>query len=281
MKIFKNKFFLTVLSIALFLTILTATLSLMGQTDPICGVLNTLSIPFRYAANAAVDAFEGFSAYFAAIENERAENEELRAELESLRAELADRDAALEENNRLREYLEMKQKYSDFKLTEALIIGREGDSHATFFTLNKGKNDGVDIGMAVMVNEGLVGSVCDAGDGWSRVRVLNEASSSAGAYVGRSGEIGVLSGDISFKDKGYCILKYLPEDADVVEGDLVYTSGEGSVYPGEIYIGRVISVESDGFSRSKSATVECAVDFDSLKYVVVITAYQGGGDQND
>ena len=96
-------------------------------------------------------------------------------------------------------YLSMKEKYRDFKLKEALIIGREGEDHATFFTLNKGKNDGIYVGMAVMVKEGLVGSICDAGPDWSRVRVINEASASAGAYVQRSGEIGVLCGDIAYK----------------------------------------------------------------------------------
>ncbi len=273
MKIFKNKFFIIILCIAVFLTILTSTLSLMGQTGPIKDAINTLTAPFRLAVNAVAESIEGFKSYFKSIESYREENESLRAELGILEDELADRDAVIEENRRLRSYLEMKQKYSGFKLTEALVIGREGEGHSTFLTLDKGKNDGINVGMTVMVSEGLVGSVCDSGDNWSRVRVLNEASASAGAYVQRSGEIGILSGDIAFKDTGHCILKYLSEDADVAEGDLVYTSGDGSVYPGGIYIGRVLSVESDGFSREKRAILECAVDPDSLKYVVVITDF--------
>ena len=277
MKIFKNKFFIITLSIALFFTILTTTLSLMGQTDPIKNALNTLTVPLRLAGEKVSDALEGFGRYFTSLEKLHEENESLREEINSLKGELADRDATLEENKRLREYLEMKEKYKDFELQEALIIGRESENHATFFTLNKGTNNGIEIGMAVIVNEGLVGSVCDAGASWSRVRVLNEASASAGVYVQRSGEVGVLCGDIAYKDTGYCTLKYLPENADVEKGDLIYTSGEGSVYPGGIYVGRVIEVKSDGFSRTKTATVECAVDLESLDYVIVITD-SGAGD---
>ena len=277
MKIFKNKFFIVTLSVAIFLTILTTTLSIMGQTDPIKDVINTVAYPFRYAANAVVESFNGFSKYFTLIDSLYAENESLKAEIEQLKGDAAEGEAAKEENARLRDYLEMKEKYSSFKLTEALIVGFEGEGHATFLTLNKGKNDGIDTGMAVIVKSGLVGSVCEAGSNWSRVRVVNEASASASAYIQRSGESGVVSGDIAYKDKGYCTLKYLKDDADVKEGDLVYTSGNGSVYPGEILIGRVVSVGEDGFSRTKIATVECAVDFSSLKYVMVIT--ESGGDE--
>ena len=180
---FKTKFFIITLSIALFFTILTATLSLMGQTDPIKNSLNTLTVPFRFAGQKVSDALEGFGRYFTSLEKLHEENEGLREEINSLKGELADRDATLEENRRLREYLEMKEKYKDFELAEALIIGRESENHATFFTLNKGTNNGIEIGMAVIVKDGLVGSVCDAGTSWSRVRVLNEASASAGAYV--------------------------------------------------------------------------------------------------
>ncbi len=261
------------MSIALFMTILSATLAVMGQTDPIKNVLNTVASPFRYAANSINEAIEGYKSYFDAIEDYREENERLYAEIGALEKELADRDAAIAENERLREYLEMKQKYSAFSFTEALTVGREGDGATTFLTLNKGKNDGVDVGMAVMISDGLVGCVCESGNTWSRVRLLNEASASAGAYITRSGEIGVISGDISFKGTGKCILKYLPENADVKEGDLVYTSGEGSVYPKDIYIGRVISVEADVFSRTMTATVECAADLEDLKYVLVITEH--------
>ncbi len=275
MKIFRNKFFIIILSIAVFLTIFTATLSLMGQTDPIKNVINKVASPFRNAAAAVSESIEGFKSYFRAIEDYKIENDKLHEEIGSLENSLADRDAVIAENERLREYLGMKEKYSSFSFCEALIVGREGEGATTFLTLNKGKNDGVDVGMSVMSGDGLVGSVCESGDTWSRVRLLNEASASAGAYITRSGEIGVICGDIAFKGTRNCTLKYLPEDADIAEGDTVFTSGEGSVYQKDIYIGRVINVESDVFSRTKTATVECAVDLESLKYVLVVTGSEG------
>ncbi len=274
MKIFKNKFFIITLSIAVFLVILTSTLALMGQTDPIKNVFNTATMGFRYVGIKISEAAEGFSKYFQSIDELEQRNKELESEIERLERDLVDAQAAKDENARLREYIDVKKAYPDFKFADALIVGTQSENHTTFFTLDRGSSDGIKVGMPVIVTSGVVGSVCEVGYNWCRVRALTESLSSAGAYVSRSGETGIVSGDISFKDTGKCMLEYLSENADVEIGDLVYTSGQGSVYPRGLYIGKISSVEIDGYLRTKVAVVDCAVDFESLKYVMIITDFE-------
>ena len=274
MKFFRSKFFIIALSIAIFLVILTSTLALMGKLDPLSEVINTISMPFKYVGVQIKSSFEGFSRYFENVDKIIKENESLRAQVDSLEGELANAEQAIDENARLREYLEVKKTYPDFKMLDALIVGSQSENYMTVFTLNRGSGDGVELGMPVIVADGLVGSVCELGYSWCRVRALTEASASAGAYISRSGEIGILSGDISLKDTGKCKLKYLNENADIEVGDTVYTSGVGSIYPRELLIGRVSSVEINEFLRTKTATVECAVDFNSLRYVMIITDFE-------
>ena len=274
MKLFKNKFFIIALSITLFVTILTATLSIMGQTGPLKNALNVISTPFRYVGIKIRESFDGFSRYFTAIEDMDKENEELRAKVSELERSLADKEAILIENKRLREYLDFKKTYPHLEITEAVILSTSSENYMTVFTLNKGTGDGIALGMPVIVEDGVVGSVCEIGYNWCRVRALTEASAAAGAYIPRSGAVGVVDGDISLKDTGCCILGYLLPDADVLVGDLVYTTGEGSVYPKDLLIGRVVSVETDGYLRTKTAYVECAVDFNSLRYVMIITDFE-------
>lgn len=274
MKLFKNKFFIIVLSIAIFSVIFTSTLSIMGKTDPIKNFFGTVATPFRYVGIKIKESFEGFSKYFSSVDGLVERNSELESEIDKLGKELADSKAIEEENERLRKYIEVKKTYPDFEFLEALIVGNESENHSSFFTLNKGSGDGVKLGMPIVNEIGVIGSVCEVGYSWCRVRVLTEASSSVGAYISRSGETGVIDGDISMKDTGNCILSYLSEDADVEVGDIVYTSGLGSVYPRDLYIGKVISVSVDEYLRSKSATVELSVDLESLKYVMIITDYE-------
>jgi rod shape-determining protein MreC len=274
MKIFKNKFFIIALSIAIFISILTATLSLMGQTGPIRDAINTVTLPFRYVGLKFNEAIEGFSKYFQSIDALNEENSSLREEIAELESSLADMEATKDENARLREYLDVKKTYPDFSLADALIIGTESENYSTFLTLDRGYGDGVEVGMPVIVKSGLVGSVCEVGYSWCRVRVITEASSGVGAYVERNGELGVVSGDISLKDTGECKLTYLSEDADIEVGDLIYTNGIGSVYPRGLLVGRVTEVGIDEYLRKKTATVDCAVDFESLRYVMIITDFE-------
>ena len=279
MKFFKNKFFIILLAIAVFASIFTATLSVMGVTDPIKNVANVISVPFRYIGAAVKESFEGFSEYFTAIEKLDEENKRLEGEIDRLESELADANAIKEENERLREYLEIKKTYQNLEFTEALIIGTESENYMTVLTLNKGSRDGVKLGMPIIVKEGLVGSVCELGNNWCRVRTLPEASSSVGAYISRSGEIGIVEGDISLKDTKSCMLNYLSADADVEVGDMVYTSGLGSVYPRDLFIGRVISVETNEFLRTKTAKVSLEVEFEKLRYVLIITDFDSPAEE--
>ena len=278
MKFFKNKFFISVLALAIFVSIFAATLSAMGINDPIKDIVNTVSIPFRYAAEAIEDSISGYLKYFSTIDKLTNENNSLKDTIEDLEDQLADANAIKQENERLKEYLEIKETFPEFKFAEALIIGSEADNYSTVITLNVGSDNGIEVGMPVMVKSGLVGSVCETGSKWCRVRLITESSSSVGVCILRSGEIGVLEGDVILKDNGECYLRYLSPDSTVEVGDLVYTSGVGSIYPKGLYVGRVSSVSVEENLRTVTAKVDLAVDFDDLKYLLIITGVEKSSD---
>ena len=274
MKFFKNKFFIILLSLSVFATVLTATLSLMGVTDPVKNIANIVATPIRAVGNSIKESFEGYAKYFSTIDKLDSENKALESEIESLKDKVDELDAVKQENERLREYLEIKKIYPDFKMLEALIVSSGSENLTSIFTLNKGSNDGVKQGMPIIVKNGLVGSVCEVGSNWCRVRTVSEASASAGAYILRSGELGIIDGDISLKDTGKCYLKYLDADADVEIGDLVYTRGVGSVYPQDLVIGKVTEIKENAHLRTKEAVVELSVNLEDLKYVLIITEFE-------
>ncbi|MBE6548042.1 MAG: rod shape-determining protein MreC [Ruminococcaceae bacterium] len=284
LKFFKNKFFISILCIAVALTIFSAVFSIMGVGNTAKNFIGKICAPIESGIWKMKESLKGYSLYFSDMDSLIEENKQLQKEVDELNDKLNDSQVIKEENDRLRDYISVKDAHKDFKFTEALIIGSETDNYMSIIKINKGTDNGLKINMPVIVSTGLVGSICEVGPNWANIRVICESASSVGGYISRNGETGIVQGDITYKDKGICKLTYLDMESDIEIGDLVYTSGSGSVYPGGLFIGKVASVEIDEYTRSKVATVECAVDFNKLSYVMVITDFnsdisEGGTDE--
>lgn len=277
MKLFKNKFFIVSLTVAVVLAALTSTFAAMGYNGLARNVIGVIATPFRLLGTVFVDAGEGFSKYFTSIDRLTEENRALAEENRELREQI-ERAARLEqENQRLRAYLAMKSSYPSLALEEGMVIGREASNYVTVFTLNRGTVHGIGMDMAVITAEGIVGSVSEVGLTWCKVSTVLETSRSVGVYLPRTNAAGILSGDFTLKEQGLCKLTFVdtdPKTADIQPGDRVLSSGLGSVYPPDLTVGEVVSVEIDPASRTLVATVRPLVDFAQPDYFMIVTGYQ-------
>ena len=277
MKIFKNKFFIICLCVALVLTIVPSVFSIMGYRSLAKNIVGTVTMPVRWVATTIGNAFEGWGKYFGSIKALDEKNQALIDENVALKEQLQNAELLEKENERLRDYLDMKNKYPSFKMEEGMIISHSSGNYITNFTLNRGTLHGIQPNMPVVTKDGIVGYVVEVGLNWCMVSTLIETATSVGAYIPRSEVVGIVSGDYSMRQEGTCKIGYIDATADVVIGDTVYSSGTGSVYPADLKIGTVTSIEVDEYNRTLVATVTPAVDFSSLKWVMVITGYENGG----
>ncbi|MBR2926676.1 MAG: rod shape-determining protein MreC [Clostridia bacterium] len=276
MKLFQNKFFLICLCVAVAFCSVTSTLSLMGYTALTRNILGTVTAPARWCVTSIVNAVEGFGRYFQSIDSLEAQNKALQEQISAQEEQLRRAQLLEAENARLREYLSMKQKHPGFSFEEAMIISRESGSYMTTFTLNRGSIHGIQLNMAVVVKEGIVGSVSEVGLNWCKVSTVLDTSRTVGAYVQRSGEVGQINGEFSIRNDGYCTFSNGQSSGDVEVGDIILSVGINSIYPADLVIGKVISVGVDEYSRTMEATVESPVDFSSLQYVMIVTGYTEG-----
>ena len=278
MRIFQNKFFLICLCIALVLTIVPSVFSIMGYRSLAKNIVGTVTMPVRWVATTIGNAFEGFGKYFGNMKALNKENEALIEENKELKEQLQNAELLEKENERLRDYLDMKNKYPSFSMEEGMIISHSSGNYITNFTLNRGTLHGIKVNMPVITKDGIVGYVVEVGLNWCMVSTLIETATSVGAYIPRSEVVGIVSGDYSMRQEGTCKIGYIDAEADVQVGDTVYSSGTGSVYPADLKIGTVTSIEVDEYNRTLVATVTPAVDFSSLKWVMIITGYENGGE---
>ena len=277
MRIFQNKFFIICLCIALVLTIVPSVFAIMGYRSLAKNIVGTVTMPVRWVATTVGNAFQGWGKYFGNMKALNEENKALIDENAALKEQLQNAELLEKENERLRDYLDMKNKYPSFAMEEGMVISHSSGNYITNFTLNRGTLHGIKTNMPVITKDGIVGYVVEVGLNWCMVSTLIETATSVGAYIPRSEVVGIVSGDYSMRHEGTCKISYIDAEADVQVGDAVYSSGTGSVYPADLKIGTVTAIEVDEYNRTLVATVTPAVDFSSLKWVMVITGYQSGG----
>ena len=277
MRIFQNKFFLICLCIALVLTIVPSVFAVMGYRGLAKNIVGTVTMPVRWVATVVGDAFEGWGKYFGTMKTLNEENKALIDENETLKEQLRNAELLEKENERLRDYLDMKNKYPSFSMEEGMVISLSSGNYITNFTLNRGTLHGIAPNMPVITKDGIVGYVVEVGLNWCMVSTLIETATSVGAYIPRSEVVGIVSGDYSMRHEGTCKIGYIDAEADIEVGDTVYSSGTGSVYPADLKIGTITAIEANEYDRTLVATITPAVDFSSLKWVMIITGYQNGG----
>ncbi len=273
MRYFKNKFFLIALTVVLCLTVFSVVLSFSGHAWFLKDAFNVISTPFRVAFNYCADGLQGFAEYFTEFDRLSKENEELRKENEELKKLQNDLAVLKEENAWLRDFLDVKNHNTTFEFEDAVVIGKNsGAAHVTL-TLNKGSLHGIEAGMVVIAGEGLVGRITEVGLNSCEVLCITDISSSVGALVERSAMVGITEGYY----ENECRFLYttgFADVSDIVVGDVIISSGKGSIYPYGLKIGTVTDVKLDDASRSIIAMVKSAVDFEKVDRVMIIKSFK-------
>ena len=233
-------------------------------------VLLVLS-PFQQAVSWVGDQVGGVTRNIWDIVTVHEQNKMLRNEVEQLRVQNLEASEALAENERLRALIGYKQTMTQFDLVAARVIGRESATWSRMIVINRGRKDGVDADMAVVTEKGLVGHVVEAGWNTSKVQLILDPRSSVGTIVQRaeSRVAGIVQGDLDNPMMPQMV--NIPKNADVVEGDVIVTSGFGGIYPKGIVVGLVSSLQNDSGGLLKVGLLEPAVDFQKLEDVMVIT----------
>ncbi len=198
----------------------------------------------------------------------RTDNRVLKEKLSELEATISQFKEVKNENDRLTSLLEFK-KESPHTLLTARVIGHDIlGQHSTLF-IDKGSDDGVIPGQAVITPIGVVGSVLNTEKDFSQILTLTDRYSDIDAVIDRSRSRGILEG----VSPTVCRLKYLQRTDDVQVGDIVLTTGLDHIFPKGFPIGKVTRVDKKDYGITQEVQVEPLVStFDSEAVFVVIKA---------
>lgn len=207
----------------------------------------------------------GFLKDINSIENE---NINLKKQLEEVNSNL-DRLKLLEaENKRLSDLLQINSRYEDYPKVGAQIIAKDPGNWYNVFTIDKGTKDGIKKNMVVIASGGLVGRIKESGYNYSKVVSIIDDSDAVSAKSLRTDDVGFVRGNLS--SNGLCIMEYIDNDAEIIEGDEIVTSHLSEIYPPGITIGYVKEIHTDNNTLTKYAIIEPTVDFKHLETILVI-----------
>lgn len=270
MKPFKNKLAVTivVLSVA-FLGIII--FSLKSNSSVISSGVGSVISPLQKLIYNANDKLKESFDFFINFSKVKQENEELAAKNAELENKLVEYNRMKDENTTLREMFDYSQANQNYNYLGCNIVGYSGGNISNGYVIDKGTNDGVKKDMIVITPQGLVGKVTKSESSYSIVQtILNENIAVASMVESTRETTGILQGATDNKNKNLAVLSNIPIDSEIKEGDVILTSGLGGMYPKEIRIGEVVSVEIDTVGIMKKAVVKPYVDFNKLEGLFVV-----------
>jgi rod shape-determining protein MreC len=157
-----------------------------------------------------------------------------------------------------------KQQYSH---TSAEVIDNSINKQKNFYTINKGKGQGVTVDMAVISGDGVAGVIVGCSENYSLAMSLLNLDFRLSARIKSNGYYGSLNWDgLNYRE---AILSEIPQHVPLNVGDTIETTGFSAIFPEGIMVGTVRDFERLGGDFYK-ITITLATDFKKLHFVDIV-----------
>ena len=170
-------------------------------------------------------------------------------------------------NKHLKEELDNIKKINDIEFDDNLDIivsrvkYRDVYEYSNTLTIFKGSKNNINIGDAVLTNNGLVGVISKTYDYYSVVSLITNKESNISVKINDA--VGVLK-----LENGKLVVTSINNYKNIVVGDEIYTSGLGNL-PDNIYVGKVKKVSLNDTEIEKVIEVNIENRLDTLDYLFV------------
>lgn len=155
-----------------------------------------------------------------------------------------------------------------FDYVSAKVVNNTTSFFKNFITINKGKDAGIEPGMAAISSAGAVGKVKSVSDHYSVLISLLNIDEQVSSVIKRTQNFGTVQWDGG--DPRFANLKYIPRHVKPLAGDTIVTSGYNAVFPEGILVGIIREVKLKEEAPFYDLKVELAQDFTKLAFVEIV-----------
>ncbi len=240
--------------------------------EPVRKGLNVALYPFQRVVMLPGDAVVLVQDYTNAAALLREESEALQRQRIELAQVIANAGQLATENAQLRRLMGVV----DGKPTHPTVVVQVLYEPATPFrrrlVFNKGSRDGIEPGMPIIDEGGLVGQVIRVTPFTSEAALLTDEQLAVPVQILRNGLRLIAFGSPA---NGKVEVRYFSSDADIRKSDVLVTSGIGGAFPSGISVGTVESVERDSSSGFAKAVAQPTSHPERYRHFLILKVPSG------
>ena len=256
-------------AVVVFLVVGILFLALGGFLRPILGVVMD---PFISAQRWLSERFMEVYDFFTLprdVADLLQKNAKLKDEVSSLQSQVIQMQEQLREASVLYSLLDFARSRPEDKYIAAAVIGRDPNPFLRYIIIDQGSDDGIQHGMPVVTQQGLVGKVDAVTASAARIQLITDPGSVVNVRLQNQTADAQIIGSVT----GEVTLEMLSQNTDLTPGEILLTSGLGGNYPGDVIVGQVSEIIAIKNQLFQTALVQPIVDFTALRAVLVITNF--------
>ncbi|MPZ46599.1 MAG: rod shape-determining protein MreC [Betaproteobacteria bacterium] len=234
--------------------------------EPARQTLSVVLYPLQQLVTAPVAIAGRVSDFFSNRVELAADNERLRTEALANAYRLDHAQALERENTELRALLQARERIEPASVMAEILYGAR-DPFSRKFVIDKGIEDKVNAGAAVIDNAGVIGQVTRAYPFLAEVTQITDKNQAVPVQNLRSGLRAIVFGN---GREGTLDLRFMPVNADVQVGDTLVTSGMDGIYPSGLPVAKVIDIERNATMAFARITCEPLSGVDRRGYVLIL-----------
>ena len=276
-KLSKN-IIITIIVVILMIVLVFSTMNLRNNdksnkdsifNDSLAKVDQVISAPFKWVSNTTSTIKDLFNTY--------EENQQLKQKIDQYTSLEAQNAAYKDENNSLREQLGMNKTLTNYEIQTASVINRSPDNWNDILIIDVGTNNGIEKGMPVMGNKGLIGRVIQANNTISKVQLLTATNDKTSQFPvmiqnGSKSINGLLTGYSKEKDAYIMTISNTNglKTSDIKKDTKVITSGLGGNSPKGLYVGQVMEVKEGSYGLDQKVYIKSPNNLYDISVVTVV-----------
>ena len=197
-------------------------------------------------------------------------NTQLENEVSNLQSQVIQLQEQLRETEVLYSLLDFARSRPQDQYVAAAIIGQDPSPFLHYMIIDHGSDDGIQYGMPVVTQQGLVGKVDAVTASASRVQLITDPGSIVNVRLQNQNEDAQVKGSVM----GEVNLEMVSQNITLNSGDILLTSGLGGNYPTDILVGQILNIVKAENDLFQSASIQPVIDFEGLRAVLVITNFK-------